>query len=186
MKIIFFTNYINHHQVHLADELYNLTGQQYYLIENIPMPEFRKKLGYADYANRPYVIQAWKNKQQRSLAMKLGMDADIGITGSAPWNYAISRLRNSKITFNFEERVLKRGLINTFSPEVFRSMMVTWLWQKNHYTLCASAYNANDMKTLHAFKNKCYKWAYFTEVPLLNLGSTFYSIKTCRISSAIS
>lgn len=169
MKLVFFTNYINHHQVYLADEFYRLTNQQYYLIENIPMPEFRQKLGYADYTNRPYVIQAWKDSHKRYIAMKLGMAADIGITGSAPWNYAISRLRNGKITFNFEERVLKRGIINTFSPEVFKSMMIAWMLQKNHYTLCASAYNANDMKTLHAFKNKCYKWAYFTEVPSLNI-----------------
>lgn len=174
MKVVFFTNYINHHQVHLADEFYKLTNQQYYLIENMPMPEFRQKLGYADY-NRPYVIQAWKDKRQCELAMKIGMAADIGITGSAPWNYAILRLRKGKITFNYEERVLKRGLINAFSPEVFKSMMIAWALQKNHYTLCASAYNANDMKTLHAFNNKCYKWAYFTEVPSLNIDQVIQS-----------
>lgn len=178
MKIVFFTNYINHHQVYLADELYKLTNQQYYLIENMPMPEFRRKLGYADYTSRPYVIQAWKDTQQRELAMNLGMAADIGITGSAPWEYAISRLRNGKITFNFEERVLKRGIINTFSPEVFRSMMIAWTLQKNHYTLCASAYNANDMKILHAFQDKCYKWAYFTKVPDLNIDQVIQSRET--------
>ena len=45
MKIVFFTNCLNHHQIGLADELYHLTAGQYILIETETLNEERYKNG---------------------------------------------------------------------------------------------------------------------------------------------
>jgi hypothetical protein len=46
MKITFISNYINHHQIPLANELYERLRENYYFIQTEPMEEERIKLGY--------------------------------------------------------------------------------------------------------------------------------------------
>lgn len=48
MKVVFITNYINHHQALVADEFYRLLGENYCFVATIEMYEWRKKLGYPD------------------------------------------------------------------------------------------------------------------------------------------
>lgn len=43
MTIAFFSNFLNHHQVHVADELYQLTNGKYIFVEVMEMPEWLKK-----------------------------------------------------------------------------------------------------------------------------------------------
>lgn len=57
MKIVFFTNCLNHHQIGLADELYHLTAGQYILIETETLNEERYKMGFVSY-DRPYVLKS--------------------------------------------------------------------------------------------------------------------------------
>lgn len=63
MKLVFLTNYINHHQVYLADEFYQLIGDDYRFISTMDIPIERRKLGYPDYSQRPYHIIAYESKE---------------------------------------------------------------------------------------------------------------------------
>ena len=46
MTITFYTNFINHHQVPLADEFYKLIGDGYTMVTFEPLPEEFRKRGY--------------------------------------------------------------------------------------------------------------------------------------------
>ena len=57
MKVVFFTNFINHHQVHIADELYNMLGDNYTFVATEAIPQSFKNNGYPDYSDRPYLLK---------------------------------------------------------------------------------------------------------------------------------
>lgn len=54
MTIVFFSNFINHHQANVADELYKLTNCNYTFVELCPIYEWLLKGGYSDLSSRPY------------------------------------------------------------------------------------------------------------------------------------
>jgi hypothetical protein len=47
MKIVMLSNFINHHQTPVADELYNMQGVEYWFIETKALPEEQRNLGYS-------------------------------------------------------------------------------------------------------------------------------------------
>ena len=46
MNIVFLSNYFNHHQKPLSDELFSLLKGNYYFIETMPIEEERVNLGW--------------------------------------------------------------------------------------------------------------------------------------------
>ena len=166
MRLIFVTNYLNHHQVHLADELYRLLGDRYLYIEFEPLPDWRKQSGYSDI-HRPYVLKAYEDKLKYAKARSLIDEADIVIIGSAPAKLVHKRLSENKITFYYSERWFKRKLgIKFFSPRMWYGIFLNHLRfnKKRSYLLCASAYTSYDANLVWAYNKKCYKWGYFTKV----------------------
>lgn len=167
MTIVFFSNYINHHQVNVAEEFYRLTGGNYYFIETTPVPEFRKKLGYPDFSSKPYVVQAWKNERAMQYAERLCVEADVALFGGATvLRFLVKRAKTGKISFEVTERWLKRGFVNILSPRLLKNIWYyhTLFKYKPVYKLCSSAFGAADQYKLFSYKNKCYKWGYFTKV----------------------
>lgn len=171
ISIVFISNFINHHQVHVADEFSISEGIEYYFIETEPMPDNFKLSGYPDYSNRPYVIKTYKNDEQLQYARKLIDEADVVIIGSAPESFVQKRLKENKVTFHYSERWFKTGYRSMLSPKAWQ------FWYKNHtkyrtkrsYMLCASAYTSHDVHKVFAYPNKCFKWGYFTHVPDLDI-----------------
>ena len=47
MKIVFVSNYYNHHQSAISEEFYKQTGGSYVFIATAQMSDERKKLGYS-------------------------------------------------------------------------------------------------------------------------------------------
>lgn len=167
MQIVFFSNFINHHQANVADELYKLTNGNYTFVELCPIYDWLLKGGYSDLSSRPYVLQAWRNKENMDRAMELLYSADVALF-SCPesWKYEALRAKTGKLTFDVSERWLKRGWLNLMSPRLLKYFWYyfTVLAHKNVYKLCSSAFACSDHYKLHSFKNKCYKWGYFTKV----------------------
>lgn len=167
MTIVFFSNFINHHQANVADELYKLTNCNYTFVELCPIYEWLLKGGYSDLSSRPYVLQAWRNKENMDRALELLYSADVALF-SCPesWKYEALRAKTGKLTFDVSERWLKRGWLNLMSPRLLKYFWYyfTVLAHKNVYKLCSSAFACGDHYKLHSFKNKCYKWGYFTKV----------------------
>ena len=167
MTIVFFSNFINHHQANVADELYRLTEGNYTFVELCPIYDWLLKGGYSNLSSRPYVLQAWKNQENMDKAITLLYNADVALF-SCPeaWKYEVLRAKTGKLTFDVSERWLKRGLLNLASPRLLKYFWYyhTVFAKHNVYKLCSSAFACNDHYKLHSFKNKCYKWGYFTKV----------------------
>lgn len=171
ISLIFVSNYINHHQVWLADELASSPEIDYYFIETTSVPEFRVNLGYPSYSDRKYVIQSYKNDLEMARSRNMIDNADVVIIGSAPDEWVKKRIKENKITFHYSERWFKQGYASLLSPRAW------WYLYKNHirfrnkrsYMLCASAYTAPDVHKVFAYPKKCFKWGYFTKTPTFNL-----------------
>lgn len=166
--IVFVSNFLNHHQYPVAAQLYTLTDGQYRFIETSPMPDSFKRGGYAECSDLPWLVQAWKDTTSAKLAEQLLMDSDVVIWCHNLYMPIIKkRLEDGRLTFEFGERWLKRGLINLLSPRLLKSQLYyhLYFYNKPLYRLNASAYAANDMALMRSFKNKMFKWGYFTAVP---------------------
>lgn len=179
MKIVFFSNFINHHQKPVADELYRLTGGNYVFVEVIPLYDWLKSGGYADFSHLPYVLRAWENEENRMKAEQLAVTADVAMFGGPEViNYSILRSRSTnKISFEVGERWFKKGWINLLSPRLLKYQWYyhTLFYKKPFYRLCSSAFAAYDEYKMHSFKNRCYKWGYFTKVDV-TVGQTHIEV----------
>lgn len=178
MKIVFLTNFINHHQVHLADEFYNLLGDNYKFIATMAMPQWLIDSGYPQI-ERPYLINAYRSSVEIDEAMKIAYEADVAIIGSAPESFVKKRLEANKLTFHYSERWFKEGYKSLISPWFWKSLYINHLKYRNcrSYMLCASAYTAKDVNLVGAYKNKCFKWGYFTKVEKLDTNQLSENLK---------
>lgn len=166
MKIVMLSNFINHHQVPVADELSSTFGIEYWFIETMSLPEEQRNLGYSNLSSKPYVIQSYKTNKEYQKAIKLINNADVVIVGSAPEDMILERLRNKKLTFRYSERLFKKRPWYFPDPRIWMDLWKKHIRYKNKplYMLAASAYTANDVYAIGAYKNKVYKWGYFTRV----------------------
>lgn len=164
--IAFFSNFLNHHQALLSDELYLLSNKAYTFVALCEMPESFKKTGYPDFSDRPYLLKAHESPQKMQKAHELALCADVALFGAASLAFEVERAKAGKLSFEVGERWLKRGWINLFSPRLLKNQWYyhTVFYNKPVYRLCSSAYAAKDVQRLCTFKNRCYKWGYFTKV----------------------
>lgn len=172
MKIAFFSNFLNHHQVNVADELYKMPGVDYFFVETVRMPQWLLNSGYPDLSDRPYVIKAWNSSKERNEATKLALEADVAMfAGYEVLEYEVARAKKGKLTFDVSERWLKKGLLNILSPRLIKTQWFYYTVFRNQpvYKLCASAYAATDQHKLLSYKGKCFKWGYFTIMPDLDI-----------------
>ena len=162
MKLVFVSNYFNHHQKPICDSFYNLLGEEFRFVATTTVPEMRRALGYGT-EDAVYVVPAYAGAQFRTLAQTLIDEADVVIAGAAPQSMLQSRLRTGKLVFRYSERPLKDG----FSVLKYFPRLVRWHLRnpmsKPIYMLCASAYTAPDYAKFGLFRNRCYKWGYFPE-----------------------
>lgn len=167
MKLVLFTNYLNLHQVQVADELYRLLGDEFRFVATIPRDEKELK-GGSDYGSRPYCVQATESSEAYRVAIRLACESDTCVFGAFSQEYAVERARKNPLGLSFEmgERWLKHGWLTIGSP-VFRN----WLWcyfryyrHANFHKLCCSSFTAGDDERLRAYLGRHYKWGYFTSV----------------------
>lgn len=162
MKIVFASNYFNHHQKPLADALFDITSGNYTFVSTGQMSEERKKLGYGEGEIPKYVKYTYKTEQERIECQRLIDEADVVIIGSAPKSLLKTRLKNGKLTFYYAERPYKiKPPIYKLAVHFLRNVK-NIIRHRNLYILCASAYTSADYAKVFTFKNKAYKWGYFT------------------------
>lgn len=168
MKLAYYVNYINHHRIVLAEEFYKLLGDDFVLIATRPFDPKELK-GGEDYSKRTYCLLAAESDVNYALAMKYAREAEICSFSTAASVFAIERAKHGRkdgVVFETGERWLKKGLINLLSPRLLK-----WWWtyqiiyrKAGFYKLCASAYAATDHYNMLTYRNRCYKWGYFTRV----------------------
>lgn len=166
MKLVFITNYVHHHQIPLADEFYGMLGDGYKYIATDALPGWLIKGGYDPSISRPYVIRAYENKEERRMALRLANDADVVIIGSAPEDYVRERINAGKLTFRYSERWFKSRPWFLSGPRAWYNFWHDHIRYRNKplYMLAASAYTCRDVNAVGAYKNKVFKWGYFTKV----------------------
>lgn len=169
MKIVFCSNYMNHHQLYLSRALAALPDTDYTFIASEPMEGDRLQGGWQDMNTAaPWIVRAYESKVQFRKAMKLIGEADLVVAGSCPMKWLRRRVLRNKPVFLYSERWFKTGdgdirpyrdlhhfLSNLLHRKYFNFFKV--------YMLCASAYTAYDCSIYHNFKGKCFKWGYFPE-----------------------
>lgn len=161
-SIVFLSNYYNHHQSSVARELNELCDD-YVFVETGKISAERMKLGWGNEEKPEYVwiYNVYKNECDEKIR-----NADVVICGSAPDELIEKRLKSGKLTFKYSERFYKTGFP---LKKYLRNAAAAWLhhgrFQKYPiYMLCASAYTSADCAKFGNYKNRCYKWGYFTEL----------------------
>lgn len=179
MQIVFVSNFFNHHQQPIADELHKLSDGNYTFVELEKMPDSFNKTGYPIF-QRQYILKAWESKDKYDKARKLILEADVVVFGGIlHFGLIEERQKDNKLTFEYSERWFKKGIVNILSPNLWR-----WWWNykykfKNLPTglLCAGAYCKKDHNLLGFFYNQCYKWGYFTQHPEIDLNTVCQKFK---------
>ena len=162
LKIVFLSNYFNHHQKYLSEELNNLTEGNYYFIETEPMENERLNMGWGMNEKPCYVKQNYTNDEAKSECQSLINSAEIVIIGSAPEYLIEERKKQGKLIFRYSERIFKEKNI-----DIFRWLKYTIKTfpqrNRNIYYLFSSAYASSDYFKCGVNLAKCYKWGYFPE-----------------------
>lgn len=163
MKIVFLSNYFNHHQKQICEELYQIVGKDFVFVSTSVMREERKNLGYIQNDHPSYVCLAYKGKEQYKKAISLINKADVVIAGSAPEKMLKQRIFQGKLLFRYSERPFKKKI--SFLKKFYYSISFRCrdLMSKNIYVLCASAYAASDYAMVGIYKKRTFKWGYFPE-----------------------
>lgn len=169
MKIVFVSNYFNHHQRPLSEALYSLTGGEFIFIETGKMREDRKKLGYGEENIPGYVLQCFGGEEMHRRCGALIDAADLVIAGSAPQVLLRSRIRAGRPVLRYSERLCKEGLSPLrYIPRLLR----LHCWNppgKPIYLLCAGAYTAGDYGKFGLFRKRAFRWGYFPEMKTYDL-----------------
>ena len=156
MKIVYLSNFFNHHQKPLADALYEKTKHQYMFVESKGMPESFVKTGYSKY-QEPYVYR-YSNDTKEYIDGEI-LNADVVICGEAPAKMIRERVRRGLLVFRDDERRYK-SLIKYLKWPVYTYNSLIY---NKGYLLSASAYGSRDYVLSGMKADKCYKWGYFTE-----------------------
>lgn len=174
LKLVFVSNYYNHHQASLSRAMYEQTDHRFAFIETEPMSEERIAMGWGEKEKPSYVFSAYESKGQWQKCQKVINEAEVVIWGSCPFSMIRPRLRKKKLTFAYSERIFKNGFHGmNFWGRAVKYIFRLAPYQKNHYLLCASAYAAGDYARIGLFRGRAFKWGYFPETRDYNIDELF-------------
>ncbi len=171
MRIVLISNFFNHHQKYISDALFNCCDGNYRFIATTAMAKEQEKLGYKNFKNIPYLINAFENDDLLSEAKACICKADIIIYGSVDNKIIPQKLYSGRLCFKYSERILKTG--NPLWKYLLRipKMKLINRGIQNTYLLCASAYASADYRKFGLYKDKALKWGYFPETKHYDIDS---------------
>lgn len=165
MKLVFASNFMNHHQMPLAKAFSNMKDVEFTFVAAESVPTDRRKLGYHDMNHAaPFILRAYENEEAHRRAKELCEDCDVLIYGSTPGEFYRHRQRKGKLTFRYSERVYKKPCPRYEIPLRAVCYFFRYTLCRRLYLLCASAYTAGDYCRTGTFRGRAYKWGYFPEV----------------------
>lgn len=176
MRLAYISNFMNHHQLELSQELYrNLNGAYTFIaLEELPLE--RKNMGYSDMnTNYPFILVAYKDLNEYKKAIEVIENVDVLIVGSAPDEILLKRLKKGKLTFKCSERYFKSNHnLLVFLKNLYTSIRHIRKFQRyNLYYLCSSAYTAMDVNMFANYKDRVFKWGYFPKVKIQDVEKLF-------------
>ena len=172
-SIVCCSNFLNHYTLALSRELNKVFGKHYFIVGE-ELPDERKKLGFADLNDNEFVIRAYEDQEA---ARKAILEADIVLTGGYKYDKHIKeRMKLGKPTFYDSERLFKN---NSF---IYHFLQFVWYNYKHRtdsktFLMCISAYAAGDYNKIGLFKNRTFKWGYFSEAKEYDINKLMASKK---------
>lgn len=168
MKLVFFFNYLNHHQSAVADALFAILGSDDFAFIGTAPPNEAELKGGKDYSDRPYYVNATSSAENGNWAIELAKNAEVCVFGALSQQYAIIRAKYNPCGLSLEisERWLKRGLLNMLSPNFIKWVINYWKFYRkaNFKKLCSSGFVRCDDEKIGAYRDCHFKWGYFTDV----------------------
>ncbi len=177
MKIIFVSNYINHHQIPFCEAMIKRIGEgnEFYFIQTEEMESDRKDMGWGG-ALPDYVLTTYESEESAKRCRDLIRESEVVIFGGSRDEALLTprledirhdkNLWKDRLTFRYSERLYREGQWKFISP---RGLIRKF---KDHtryrgcpvYLLCAGAFVSSDFDLVMAYPDKKLKWGYFTEV----------------------
>ena len=165
MKVVFLSNYYNHHQSSFSLAMDKLTNGNYYFVETAEMTSEHKSMGY-NIDKPKFVLQNYLSNLDKQKCQNLIDTADVVIWGSAPYNLLKTRLKNGKLTIAYSERLYKSKQLN-FLRYIKQTITNYRFRYKNFHLLCASAFTSADYAKTFNFINKAYSGVILLQLKLI-------------------
>lgn len=165
MKITFYSNFLNHHQLPFCLELVKAIGSDFTFVATEPIPQSRLKLGYKDMnEDHLFVLRAYESADSLENAKNLSNTSDVVIIGSAPSSFISNRKINNKITFIYTERLFKKRVLAKIMPFIVYKYYIKFIKNQspNLLVLCAGGHVKKDLRYI-GFKGRTLKWGYFPD-----------------------
>lgn len=162
MTICFISTYLNHHNKPICDALYELTNGCFHYVATSNIGEMRKNMGFSQM-EADYLLDYVNATDHRTIQSIID-NADVVLIGaSEPVKLVRQRLNDGKLTFRLSERLFKTRSRYLKAPVHWFRCLLT----RKALLLCSSAASARDYNLLGFYKNRSYKWGYFTEVKIV-------------------
>lgn len=165
MRLVFVSNYINHHQMPVSlelDRLCRLQGGDYVFVQTEPMERERVAMGWGeDLDNAAFVRNYWEDEKG---CQQLIDRADAVIFGGCEEEkYIQARLRDGVPIWRYSEPLYKTGRYKWISPRgLLKKYHDHTRYRKSRvYLLCAGAYVAGDFRLVGAYGGKRFRYGYF-------------------------
>ena len=107
MKVVFVSNYFNHHQQAFCDEMVKHLDDNFIFIATSVMREDRKQLGYGVSSKPDYVLEAHLSENDYINCCEIINTADVVIAGSVSERMLKKRIQSNLLTFRYQERLFK-------------------------------------------------------------------------------
>lgn len=162
-KIVFVSNYLNHHQIPFCNAMYGLLGGAFAFVQTEPMEQERVSMGWQEENAQPYLKLYYEEPE---ICRKLIEDCEVAIFGGTDEeSYIRPRMEIGKPVIRYSERLYKTGQWKAVSPRGLRKKYSdhTRYRKGPFYLLCAGAYVPSDFHIVRAYPGKMLKWGYFPE-----------------------
>lgn len=160
MKVVFITNFYNHHQAALSRALYQMLEGNFAFIQTQAIPKERVALGYAANHDEPFLYDYTLQKETCDAWLEA---ADVLIFGQASMKFLRPAAQRKQIVLHYSERPLKDG------PEWHKYLPRLLKWRKayartkRNYLLAAGAYTAKEYRRFLLYRHRAYVWGYFPD-----------------------
>jgi glycosyltransferase involved in cell wall biosynthesis len=158
MKIVFVSDFLNHHQTTLCDNIHSQVDTFYFIHGYSGKGSEIKRREEREYT------MLYKDNPEK--AKEEILSADAVIFGSCPNRFIDMRMRENKLSFVYSERLFKKSILQMLKVKNYKAIKQRFLdyKDKNLYVLAASAYLSYDLSHYNFPTEKILKWGYFPEM----------------------
>jgi len=162
VKVVFVSNYLNHHQIPFCNAMYEQLQGSFVFVQTEPISEERLQMGWKEEAH-PYLKFYYEESEE---CQNLIDAAEVVFYGGTDEEcYIAARLDAGKPVVRYSERLYKTGQWKAVSPRGLRKKYYDHTRHGKHpvYLFCAGAYVPSDFHIIRAYSRKMFCWGYFPE-----------------------